>query len=711
METISRYLLTFLLNSLWQIPLAAGVAALACRMLRRGPASHRHAVWVAALVAAVLLPVASLRPGQPTPGPQFAASLADGAVGNLAVGRPAKAPRAPTPAPAARTVSLAKTTASILLGAYLLFVLFRFARLGWASMRTVQIRSTARNTAIPDTLDRVWMRCQEAFGLSGVELLVSAQVSGPVAAGGAIILPESMLGETSEDVLTTAVGHEMAHIARRDFGCNVVYELLHLPIAFHPAAWLIHREIERTREMACDELVTHRLMDAGVYARSIMSIASGMMALPKPGYTLGVFDGDILEERIRRLVERPAANLKRARLLLATGLGALALCAVIASSLALTARAQGGAYGLMKQGEAAYNSGDYKAAAELFANAVKVEPANLKAKLLLANTLLRQYVPGSGADDALTSIARQQYLDVLAVEPANRQALEGLMLVDVNTKQFASAHEWALKAIQADATNKDAYYTAGFLDWAMAYPDYASAVRAAGMQPQDPGIIKDAGLRQSVRTKHGAQIEEGFRMMETAIQLDPDYTDAMAYINLLYRIEAGIADSDAQSADFVAKADSWVTQALAAKRRQAQNPQAPAGPLNVDGPVPGPFVAPPPPPPPPPPPGGNRAPNQVEMGQRIMIPGNVQQAKLVEQTHPVYPPAAKQAGVSGLVLLSVAIGKDGRVRDIVVMSGHAVLAAAALDAVKRWVYQPTLLNGNPVEVATTVEVNFTLSGQ
>src|ERR1035438_865305 len=140
METISRSLLTFLLNSLWQIPLAALVAALACRMLRRGPASHRHAVWVAALIAAVLLPVASVRPGQPTPGPQFAASLADGAVGNLAVGRPAQAPRAPTPA--ARTVSFAETTASALLGAYLLFVLFRFARLGWASMRTMQIRNT-----------------------------------------------------------------------------------------------------------------------------------------------------------------------------------------------------------------------------------------------------------------------------------------------------------------------------------------------------------------------------------------------------------------------------------------------------------------------------------------------------------------------------------------------------------------------------------------
>jgi len=161
------------------------------------------------------------------------------------------------------------------------------------------------------------MRCQEAFGLTDVELLVSAQVSGPVTAGRAIILPESLLAEPSEDVLTTVAGHEMAHIARRDFACNVVYEVLYLPVSFHPAAWLIHREIERTREMACDEMVTHRLMAAGTYARSIMSIATAMMALPRPGYTLGVFDGDILEARIRRLVERPVANLKRARLLLA----------------------------------------------------------------------------------------------------------------------------------------------------------------------------------------------------------------------------------------------------------------------------------------------------------------------------------------------------------------------------------------------------------
>lgn len=129
----------------------------------------------------------------------------------------------------------------------------------------------------------------------------------------------------------------------------------------------------------------------------------------------------------------------------------------------------------------------------------------MKAKLLLANALLREFTPGAAADP-LAARARKQYLDVLAVEAGNQQALAGLMLLDTNTKQFATAREWALKAIQADATNKGAYYTIGFIDWALTYPDYAGARQAAGMKPQDPGIIPDATLRQKVRMQHGAHL-------------------------------------------------------------------------------------------------------------------------------------------------------------------------------------------------------------
>src|SRR5215470_16973651 len=113
-----------------------------------------------------------------------------------------------------------------------------------------------------------------------------------------------------------------------------------------------------------------------------------------------------------------------------------------------------------------------------------------------------------------------------------------------------------------------------------------------------------------------------------------------------------------------------------------------------------------PPPPPPPPKAVEKAPAAP---QRIRVGGNVQQARLVKQPRPVYPPLAKQARIQGTVKLSAIIAKDGTIQQLEVISGHPLLVPAALEAVKQWVYQPTLLNGEPVEVITQIDVNFTLS--
>jgi TonB family protein len=114
------------------------------------------------------------------------------------------------------------------------------------------------------------------------------------------------------------------------------------------------------------------------------------------------------------------------------------------------------------------------------------------------------------------------------------------------------------------------------------------------------------------------------------------------------------------------------------------------------------------PPPPPPAPNG-QAPLDVTGGSVIRVGGNVQSAKIVSKATPVYPPAAKQARIQGTVQLTVRIGPDGAVHEITPISGDPLLVQAAIDAVKQWVYQPTLLNGNPVAVLTEVDVNFTLS--
>jgi len=95
--------------------------------------------------------------------------------------------------------------------------------------------------------------------------------------------------------------------------------------------------------------------------------------------------------------------------------------------------------------------------------------------------------------------------------------------------------------------------------------------------------------------------------------------------------------------------------------------------------------------------------------ERIRVGGDVQRAKLVSQPLPVYPPEAKDARISGHVVFNVIVGKDGTVHDVSLVSGHPLLVAPAKDAVKQWVYQPTLLNGEPVEVVTQVDVTFSLS--
>lgn len=95
--------------------------------------------------------------------------------------------------------------------------------------------------------------------------------------------------------------------------------------------------------------------------------------------------------------------------------------------------------------------------------------------------------------------------------------------------------------------------------------------------------------------------------------------------------------------------------------------------------------------------------------QRIRVGGDIQAAKLFRQPAPVYPPLAKAARVSGRVTLNAVIGMDGDVQELSLESGHPLLVKAAMDAVKQWVYQPTLLNGERVEVVTAIDVNFTLA--
>jgi protein TonB len=101
---------------------------------------------------------------------------------------------------------------------------------------------------------------------------------------------------------------------------------------------------------------------------------------------------------------------------------------------------------------------------------------------------------------------------------------------------------------------------------------------------------------------------------------------------------------------------------------------------------------------------------KIATPQRVRVSGGVSQGLLIRKVPPAYPPLARQARIQGVVVLQAQISKEGNIENLQLISGHPMLAPAAIEAVKQWKYKPYLLNGEPVEVDTQVQVNFTLAG-
>src|SRR6185503_9381004 len=133
--------------------------------------------------------------------------------------------------------------------------------------------------------------------------------------------------EEDVDLLSSALGHELVHVARRDYILNLVYELIYLPISFHPAAAMLRRRIKQTRELCCDEVVARKLMAPEVYARSLVRLVG---SVPLAGRlvsdtTIGITDADILEVRIMTLLKSSKLSTRRKTLLL------IAACLLLAA--------------------------------------------------------------------------------------------------------------------------------------------------------------------------------------------------------------------------------------------------------------------------------------------------------------------------------------------------------------------------------------------
>src|SRR5712692_7315400 len=241
---------------------------------------------------------------------------------------------------------------------------------------------------------------------------------------------------------------------------------------------------------------------------------------------------------------------------------------------------------LLNKGVAAYKNAQYDAAIEKFKQAKDLDPGLMNARLYLATAYASQYIPGAPSEQnvRLGTQAVNEFKEVLSIDPNNISAIDGIGSIlfqmagtPYEPKKFEESKSYHQKHIEQKSTDPEPYYWIGVIDWTLAFRANGE-LRAAYNRDHVQKQVRDtdplpASLRSDYTAKFGSLVEEGITDLQKAIQLRPDYDDAMAYLNLLYRRKADMVESADERAALLKQADDLVDKVKEIKQKRAEQPQ------------------------------------------------------------------------------------------------------------------------------------------
>lgn len=532
-------------------------------------------------------------------------------------------------------------------------------RLAWLGLGLVRLRRHRRGAKFLDPIPDGLADLCNALA-PDARLCLSDAVVSPVTFGTRkpVVLLPAEFPELNDRAQRAIVCHELLHIARHDWLYVLAEEIVRALMWFHPAIWWLLGQVQLSREQTVDGEVVSITNSRHEYLDALLTIAGGK---PQPDLAPAP-----LFLRRRHLKKRVVSILKEA------SMSKFQLTASMAASAAVLLAVGWIAMGTFPLAAApqAVTDGDgisLDTGAAAIAHRIPVNyPEGARAKGIQGTVVVEATV----ASDGNVSDARV----LTGPEELRRAALEAVLQI-----HFARSAGSGVKQVSiAFALPKGAPVPTQIIRVVpRSLPqsaDAANSLTVKGLNIVGLSPAAEQELRAQLPVSEGRALSpDDWRRLNEAVKAYDEH--------LLLSLQQS-SPSDA-TVTIMAPGARRTAGQIAAMVGAASGATDPAR-ANSSG---------------------------TAMPARIRVGGNVQQQKRLSIVAPVYPPLAKQARIQGVVAFEAVIDREGHVQNLMVLSGHPLLVPAALEAVKQWTYQTTFLNGNPVEVVTQIDVNFTLAAE